>query len=223
MVNKSGLKLAFQSCIFAMLNAVFEMRFSGCFLLEPRAAPGMLTGWRPSAVYRTCPGASQPQPTGEQGRLVLGFGLKAAVCLVSQSCPTVMFRGLLLEQLSGPRTCVLLAEQLTLGVTHVCHPLDRVGVFEHHQGSWCRPVLTMARKRYACVPRLFCASKSLMLQGDVGAEILVWDCSGKWLRKEIQLPELLHRGMWAHLWEVMWWWLHPSSGSCTCQGRCGRG
>lgn len=173
MVNKSGLKLAFQSCIFAMLNAVFEMRFSGCFLLEPRAAPGMLTGWRPSAVYRTCPGASQPQPTGEQGRLVLGFGLKAAVCLVSQSCPTVMFRGLLLEQLSGPRTCVLLAEQLTLGVTHVCHPLDRVGVFEHHQGSWCRPVLTMARKRYACVPRLFCASKSLMLQGDVGAEILV--------------------------------------------------
>lgn len=33
-------------------------------------------------------------------------------------------RTLLLEQLSGPRTCVLSAEQLTLGVTQVCNPLD---------------------------------------------------------------------------------------------------
>lgn len=104
------------------------------------------------------------------------------------------------------------------------NPPDRAGVSEHHQGLRCRPVLTMARKLYSYAPHLHCASKTLILQGDVGAEILVWDSSGKWLRKEIEAyPELFHSRIWGHLWEMMWWWPHLSQGSCTCQGRCGWG
>lgn len=48
--------------------------------------------------------------------LFLGFGLKATVCLMSQSHPALRLRELLLlEQLLAPRMCVLAAEQVTLG------------------------------------------------------------------------------------------------------------
>ena len=172
-------KIAFKSRLFAMLNVMFEIRFLGFFLPELRAAP---VSWEEAECFvQDVPGASQPQPalgcclpSAGAGTFVPGVWSQSCCVLGVTKLPnSEVQRTLSLEQLSGPRTCVLSAEQLTLGVTQVCNPLDRAGVSEHHQGSCCRPVLTMARKLYSCVPHLSCASTSLIVQGDVGAEILV--------------------------------------------------
>lgn len=88
-------------------------------------------------MYKTCSGAGQTQLTLGFSRklehLFLGFGLKASVCMMSQSHPALGFKELLLlEQLLVPRMCVLSAEQV-IWVMQVCSPPDRAGVSEHYQ------------------------------------------------------------------------------------------
>lgn len=229
MVNGFWLKIAFKSCIFAMFNAMFEMRLSGCFLLELRAAP--VSRVELSVVYRTCPGASWPQVawgcclafSREQECLSLWFGLKATVCLVSQSCPTVMFRGPCCwssYQVQGRASCQ--QSSWLWGWHRFCNPLDWVNVPEHHQGSGCGPVLTMGRKLSPVSPSSAVLLNHWYYRVMLGLRswsvIVLGNGSG---RKFGHIPELLCRGMWAHLWEVIWWGLHQSQGSCSCQGRCG--
>lgn len=152
-----------------------------------------------------------PAFSGKLKPVFLRFGLKFAACLVSQSCPVVRSKGLSPEQVSAPRTCVLSAEQLTLGVTQVCNPLDRASVSEHQWGSCCRPVLSASPVSAVLLNHWYYR---------VMVELRSWSESvlGSGLGRKFRCaPELLHRGRQGGV--VCTW---PQA-SCAHQGRCGWG
>lgn len=181
--------IPFKSCIFTTLNAGFEIRFiSGYFLL--RGAPGSRV--KAECCLQDMPWTSQPQPA--QGcclpsaeRFVPGIWSQKLLCAL---CHKAAQQWGSEDSITGAAIkckdmCPVSRAADFRGDAGLRNPLGRASVSEHHQ-MCCRPVLTMARKLYSYVPHLHCASRTLILQADVGVEILIWDSSGKWLREEVQ-------------------------------------
>lgn len=183
-----------------------EMRALGYFLLEQDGG-WMLCTVHVRGVVRHSWRWDSACPQQEAGAFVSGVQSPSySVFDVTKPPSTEVL--LLLEQLLAPRMWVLSAGQVTLGDAGLSFP-ERMGVSDHHQAL---------AADLCCVQNLHsCNVSAVLLNSGWYRWIWRWDCSGKWLRKEIPLSCL--QGVWAPLWEVVWWELHPSQGRCTCQRR----